>query len=426
MNFPESLDYLYGLQQFGIKLGLENIRELLERLGGPQGDYRIVHVAGTNGKGSVCACLAEILKAGGYRVGLYTSPHLHSFTERIRVNGRAITESEVARLTAELRLRAEGIPATFFEFTTALALHHFRRRKVDFAILEVGMGGRLDATNAVTPLVSVITPVCRDHARHLGSDLSSIAREKGGIIKPGIPVVVGPQPAEALAVLEETAAGCRAPLLLYDRDFTAVPCPEGGFSFHGTEFSLAELRPALPGNHQARNLSLALAVGGILRSQGVNLPEGAMRAGVERVRWPGRLEWWEGGREILLDGAHNEGGAAVLAEFLRGTPAAGVRWVVGIKGDKFPADVLGPLLPLVRALYCTSPPTEEVIPTADLVLLGRQAGVAASSFTRVGDALEAALAERGRGEIVLVAGSLFLVAAAREWLQRRFPPAKRA
>jgi dihydrofolate synthase/folylpolyglutamate synthase len=422
MNFRESLDYLYGLQRFGIKLGLDNIRALLERLGNPQGDYGIVHVGGTNGKGSVCACVAEILQAGGYRVGLYTSPHLHSFTERIRIDGKAIEEAEVARLTAELRQCSEGIPATFFEFTTALALLHFRRQKVDFAVLEVGMGGRLDATNAVSPLLSVITPVCRDHARHLGPDLRSIAREKAGIIKPRIPVVIGPQEAEARAALEEAAAAHEAPVFLYGRDFTLESLP-GVFSFRGPELDLPDLRPLLPGKHQHRNLSQALAACALLRRQGIRLPEAALRAGVERVRWPGRLEWWGGGRDILLDGAHNEGGAAVLAEYLREETIEGVRWVVGLKGDKLPGDVLGPLLPLAKSLYCTAPPVEEAVSPADLVSLGRQAGLPAAFFPDVGEALEAALAERLPGEIVLVAGSLFLVAAAREWLQRRLSPA---
>lgn len=421
MNFRESLDYLYGLQRFGIKLGLDNIRALLGRLGNPHENYGIVHVGGTNGKGSVCACLAEVLQAGGYRVGLYTSPHLHSFTERIRVDGEAIGETEAARLTAEIRLCSEGIPATFFEFTTALALHHFRRQKVDFAVLEVGMGGRLDATNAISPLLSIITPVCRDHARHLGPDLPSIAREKAGIIKPRIPVVIGPQTAEAREVMEETAAACRAPIFLYGRDFTDVSGP-GGFSFRGLGLDLPVLRPSLPGNHQHRNLSLALAAGALLRRQGVRLPEAALRAGVEEVRWPGRLEWWGGGRDILLDGAHNEGGAAVLAEYLREEQTQGVRWVVGLKGDKLPGNVLGPLLPLAKSIYCTTPTVEEAVSPADLVSLGRQAGVPAASFVEVGEALEAALAERLPGEIVLVAGSLFLVAAAREWLQWHLAP----
>ncbi|HEY7746173.1 MAG TPA: folylpolyglutamate synthase/dihydrofolate synthase family protein [Desulfuromonadales bacterium] len=415
MGYRESLDYLYGLQRFGIKLGLENIRTLLTRLGHPERDLGILHIGGSNGKGSVASTLAEILVQAGYRVGLYTSPHLHSFTERIRVNGAAIAEDEVARLVAEIRSVTEGVPATFFEFTTALALLHFHRRLVDFVVLEVGMGGRLDATNAVTPRLSVITPICRDHAEHLGGTLAAIAAEKGGIIKPGVPLVLGRQEPEALEVLLARAQQLAAPVLLCGRDFAPLPA-SGGFSYRGPGMELAELQPGLAGVHQHDNLSVALAAAGLLRGQGVDLPEAALRRGVAQVRWPGRLEWWDGGRQVLLDGAHNEGGAKVLAAYLATLGVDGIRWVVGLKGDKRPDDILGPLLPLVTALYCTVPAAESAVPPEELRRRGEAAGLAGSVHATPAAAVAAALADRRGGEIVLVAGSLFLVAAAREYL----------
>jgi dihydrofolate synthase/folylpolyglutamate synthase len=415
VGYRESLDYLYGLQRFGIKLGLENIRTLLTRLGHPERDFGILHVGGSNGKGSVAATLAEILVQAGYRVGLYTSPHLHSFTERIRVNGTAIAEDEVARLVAEIRSVADGVPATFFEFTTALALLHFRRRQVDFVVLEVGLGGRLDATNAVTPRLSVITPICRDHAEHLGGTLAAIAAEKGGIIKPGVPLVLGRQEPEALEVLLTRARQLAAPVLLCGRDFAPLPAA-GGFSYRGPGLELAELQPGLAGIHQHDNLSVALAAAGLLREQGVDLPEAALRRGVAQVRWPGRLEWWEGRRQVLLDGAHNEGGAKVLAAYLATLGAEGIRWVVALKGDKRPDDILGPLLPLVTALYCTVPAAESAVPPEELRRRGVAAGLTGSVHATPAAAVAAALADRRGSEIVLVAGSLFLVAAAREYL----------
>lgn len=418
MDYRESLDYLYGLQRFGIKLGLENIQELLARLGRPEQGYGTLHVAGSNGKGSVCAALAEILRRGGYRVGLYTSPHLHSFTERIRVNGVAITEAEVAQLTAEIREQSSGIPATFFEFTTALALLHFCRQRVDFAVLEVGMGGRLDATNAVTPLLSVITPICRDHAEHLGAGLAEIAAEKGGIIKPGVPVVIGRQAPEVLPVLEAQAQQRQAPAFLCGRDFAPVAAGDV-FAFRGMEVELEGLRPGLAGIHQHDNLALALAAAVLLRRQGVDLAATALRDGVEQVRWPGRLEWWGGERRVLLDGAHNAGGARALADYLATLPTGGVRWVVGIKGDKRPADILQPLLPHVCALYCTVPPVESALPAEELAREAMAATLPVRTYATTAQALEAALAERRGDEIVLVAGSLFLVAAAREFLQSK-------
>ncbi len=418
MDYRESLDFLYGLQRFGIKLGLENIRALLDELGHPERAYGIVHVAGTNGKGSVCACLAQILRSAGIRSGLYTSPHLHSFTERIRVDGEAICETQVAALTDAIRLRSGAVPATFFEFTTALALDYFRARQVEIAVLETGMGGRLDATNAVTPELCVITPVSRDHAVHLGETLAQIAAEKGGIIKPGVPVVMARQHPEALDVLLEIARQRQAPVSLSGRDFGWEALSGEAFSYHASGFALHGLRPVLPGRHQHENLSLAITAARLLRRDGAAIDSEALRRGVESVRWPGRLEWWGGGREILLDGAHNGGGASVLADYLKGLTHTGIRWVVGIKGDRRPEEILGPLLPEVTALYATQPPVESAVPAEDLVRFSAAAGIAVQSHPDVHSALQAALRERRPGEIVLIAGSLYLVAAARESLMK--------
>ena len=413
--FAASLDYLYGLQRFGIKLGLENIRALLQRLGRPQEAFASVHVAGSNGKGSVCAALAEIFARAGVAAGLYTSPHLHSFTERIRVAGEPITEAEVAALTAEVRERAGEIPATFFEFTTALALLYFARRQVPWAILETGMGGRLDATNAVTPRLCVITSLCRDHSGHLGTDLAAIASEKAGIIKAGVPVLCAPQPEAAQAVISARAAALAAPLFLSGRDFEVCD-GGGGLTFRGFGIELDGLRFGLAGRHQQLNLGLALAAAVLLRRQGVALPDAALRAGVAGVRWPGRLEWWRDGRSILLDGAHNEGGARVLAGYLAEQGLSGVRWVVGLKADKDADELLAPLLPLAGALYCTCPPVDAAYDPERLAAAARAAGHPATVLPEPAAALAAALADCRPGEVVLVAGSLFLVAAARDYL----------
>ncbi len=416
MDYRESLDFLYGLQRFGVKLGLQNIQALLDALEHPERSFDIVHVAGTNGKGSVCAALAQILCCAGIRNGLYTSPHLHSFTERIRIDGKAISEQDVASLSGAIRLRSAAVPFTFFEFTTALALEHFRANGVKIAVLEVGMGGRLDATNIVTPRISVITPVSRDHAAHLGESLAQIAAEKGGIIKSRVPVVIARQPPEALEVLLDLARQRHAPVFLAGRDFHFEANEDETFSYSGPAGRLQGLRPGLSGRHQHENLSVALTVAALLRLQGAALDEEALRNGISAVRWPGRLEWWGGGREILLDGAHNAGGAAVLADYLRTLSVDGIRWVVGIKGDKRPDEILAPLLPGIKALYATHPPTENTVPADELVRASRAAGVPADAYSDTQTALKAALAARRPGEIVLVAGSLFLVAAAREWL----------
>ncbi|WP_225071511.1 folylpolyglutamate synthase/dihydrofolate synthase family protein [Desulfuromonas sp. CSMB_57] len=415
MDFRQSLDYLYGLQRFGIKLGLDNIRSLLDRLGQPAAGLPILHVAGTNGKGSTAAAAASILQRSGRSTGLYTSPHLHSFTERIQINRQPIPETRVATLTAELREAGTGLPLTFFEFTTALALLYFQRQAVDAVVLEVGMGGRLDATNVVTPAVSVITPICLDHAEHLGSSLAAIAAEKAGIVKPGTPVVIGAQPPEALEVLLARCGQSGAPAVLWQRDFQCTSHAEG-FDFQGLGLQLPNLQPGLPGRHQHHNLAVAIAACSLFCAGNRPLQEQAIREGVQAVRWPGRLEWWGGRQRILLDGAHNEGGARVLADYLMDLRPGAVRWVVGMKGPRRAADLLAPLLPLVTHLYCTAPRVPEAVAPIELAELARAAGKPAEVLVSPAAALSAALADSDAGDLVLVAGSLFLVAEAREYL----------
>lgn len=418
MDYQQSLAYLFGLQRFGIKLGLVNIQTMLARLGHPERSMRIVHVAGTNGKGSVSAATALMLQSSGYRTGLYTSPHLHSFTERIRIDGEPVSEADMVALVDEIRAVVGSVPVTFFEFTTAMALLYFKRKQVGFAVLEVGMGGRLDATNAVLPDVSVITPICCDHAEHLGPDLATIAGEKAGIIKPDVPVVIAHQHPEVERVLLARATEDHAPVSLWGRDFQIAHHAEC-FDFLSSSLSLRDLSPGLAGLHQRENLAVALAVAVSLRNSGVALSEQAMRRGVENVRWPGRLEWWGGQRQVLLDGAHNHGGAEVLARYLEALGCGRVRWVVGIKGPRCAEDILGPLLPHTACLYATLPPVDQGVEPAKLVQMARQSGVPAEVYAGPVEAMARALADRREGEIVLVAGSLFLVAAVRAYLMDR-------
>ena len=416
MTPDESLAWLYGLQQFGVKLGLSNVRALLLRLDNPQRAFPCVHVAGTNGKGSVSAFLAEILRQSGLRVGLYTSPHLHSFTERVRVNGEPLATALLPALAQQVREAGAGIPATFFEATTALALLAFREAGVEVAVLETGMGGRLDATNAVAPELCLITPVSMDHQEHLGATLAEIAAEKAGIIKPAVPVVVGRQAMEAERVIAATAAGCGAPFWVAGRDYRW-----GGdhgtmwFSAPGTEVS--ELRCALPGSHQLDNYAQALAAAAWLRQKGWRLGDEALRVAGESTRWPGRLEWCGNPPVILLDGAHNAAGAAVLARYLADEVCRPVRLVAGLSGQRHPEEVLAPLAPLLRGLYATPVPGGVVsVPAGELLAWASRARVPARAFPAAEEALAAAVNERKEEEIVVVAGSLYLVAAVRERL----------
>jgi dihydrofolate synthase/folylpolyglutamate synthase len=290
-SYKDALAWLYGTQRFGIKLGLENIQRLLHELDVPGKRQRIVHVAGTNGKGSVCAMMDAICREAGYRIGLFTSPHLVTYRERVQVDGEMMGDEKVAEgLTLIRKLVASWEPhPTFFEITTALALAHFKQCACELIVLETGLGGRLDATNAVNPIVSVITPIGYDHQSWLGSSLEEIAGEKAGIIKPGIPVISATQAPAADRVIRARAAECRATLQIVSRPYTKTPV-------------------ALAGVHQRQNASLAI---GALRAGGIAVQEEAIARGLVKVNWPARFQHWD--ERTIIDGAHNPAGAEVLA-----------------------------------------------------------------------------------------------------------------
>lgn len=293
MTYKEALAWLYGTQRFGIKLGLENVQRLLRELNLPGQDQRIIHVAGTNGKGSVCAVIDSICRAAGYRTGLFTSPHLITYRERIRVNGEMIALDEVARGLSLIRdlVKAWDPHPTFFEITTALALDHFKSSKCELIVLETGLGGRLDATNALTPIVSVITPISYDHEKWLGDTLEAIAGEKAGIIKAKVPVVSAQQEPAAEKVIRARASECNAPL-----EFAAAFYDGGPKS-------------ALAGKHQQQNAVLAIAA---LAAAAVAIEDEAIARGLAGVEWPARFQRWDD--RTIIDGAHNPAGAGILVE----------------------------------------------------------------------------------------------------------------
>jgi dihydrofolate synthase / folylpolyglutamate synthase len=290
--YKDALAWLYGTQRFGIKLGLENIQRLLRELDVPAKGQRVLHVAGTNGKGSVCAMIDAVCRAQGYRTGLFTSPHLVTYRERIQVNGEMIVEEKAAEGLATIRKRVrEWEPhPTFFEITTALGLMHFKECGCEVIILETGLGGRLDATNAVEPVVSVITPIGYDHQSWLGNTLEEIAGEKAGIIQPHVPVVSAVQESAAEKVIRARAIECEAPLQIVREPYTTTPI-------------------ALTGAHQKQNAALAIAA---LQFGGVAVQEQAIVQGLAKVNWPARFQHWD--ERTIIDGAHNPSGARVLAD----------------------------------------------------------------------------------------------------------------
>jgi dihydrofolate synthase/folylpolyglutamate synthase len=407
-------------------IGLQRTAWLCAALGDPQQRYRSVHIAGTKGKGSTAALLTSVLRAAGYRVGLYTSPHLHTLRERVQVDGQPIVAGTFGQLMAELaeadaalqRAHPEWGAATAFELVTVLAFLAFARAGVDVGVIEVGLGGRLDATNVIVPDVAAITRIGYDHMAILGSTLDAIAREKAGIVKPGRPVVSSPQAQEAAAVIEAIAAARGAPLWLGGRDWEVEGSWED-FRFRCPGLELAGLALALRGAHQVENAGVALATVPWLAERGVTVPEAAIRQGLARAQWPGRLEVLRERPLVVADGAHNRESAQRLAEAI---PAI-FRWahlwlVLGVMRDKEIERIVAALAPLADALFVVEGFAPRAAP-AERLLAAWQAVAPRKpyrTFPTVAAALEAALAQAEAEDLVLVTGSLAMAAGAREAL----------
>jgi dihydrofolate synthase/folylpolyglutamate synthase len=398
----DPLSYLRSLEQFGIKFGLDNISAIVARLGHPERAFRSIHVAGTNGKGSVTAMVDAALRAAGHRSARYTSPHLVDLTERFAVDGHPVARDELAAATSVVReaieqLRADGtldVQPTFFEATTAIAFEIFRRAAVETAVLEVGLGGRLDATNVVTPAVTAIASIAFDHQQYLGTTLPEIAREKAGIIKPGVPVIVGPLPAEADRVIVEVASRCGAELI------------------RGRPEDVSGMQIGLPGVHQRANAAVALRILETLDAQGVRVPRTAIARGLAHPDWPGRLDLRRlpDGREALLDAAHNPAGAAALASYLHDWSAVEPRppLVFAAMRDKDLAAMFEVLLPAVGPLIVTRASTPRAAAPDELAAIARR--IDAARHVIVADTPRAALDAAWRlSPRIVVAGSIFLL-----------------
>ena len=433
-TYEETLAYIDQFAETGRETGhlplaqtldLLRVTQLLERLGDPQRRYPAVHIAGTKGKGSVCVLCASVLQAAGYRVGLFTSPHLQDFCERIQVNGEMIPRAAVVELVDDMRPMVAAIPnLTPFELKTALAFSYFARQGVEAAVLEVGLGGRLDATNVVWPDVAVITSLSYDHMHLLGNTLAEIAAEKGGIIKPGVPVVVAPQAPEALEVLTRIAAERKSRLILVGRDWSFQPVA------HSLEGQTFEAQPAggeplrlettLLGAHQAQNGAVACAALTVLRERGWRISPEALAEGFRTARWPGRFEVLGRSPFVIADGAHNRDSAQKLAAAVRDyLPGRRVIVVFGAARHKdvpgmFAELLAGPALS-VKHLVLTEAANFRAW---DLNDLARLAAAAAPELPRsiaapVARGLEKALELSAPEDVILVCGSLFVVAEAR-------------
>ena len=431
MLFDEALHYLLSLghETLAMKLGLENTERLLDALARPQEAFPSVQIAGTNGKGSTAAMLAAILRAAGIKTGLYTSPHLVSITERIRTDGAEIAPEEFARWATETRAAAEwveratGALPTFFEQVTAIALLAFRASDIELAILETGMGGRLDATTVARAATVAITPIALDHQEHLGQTLAAIAAEKAAIIRPGVTAIVAAaQPAEALAVIERRCRECGVSPRFAARDIETHEADERGrlrATFRTPQGVYENVRLSLRGRHQLANASVAIAIAESLRERGFQIPRASIVAGLEQAEHAGRLELLPGSPPLLLDGAHNAASARVLGEYLAEFVRPPLTLVFGAMRDKDLNEIAAPLFSLAHRIILTQPRNPRA---ASLAALAQAVppGFDSSKITHaptVAEALHRARELSPPDGTICITGSLYLVGEAKRNLK---------
>ena len=426
-DYQESLGYLAKLTTFGINLGLERIQELLKRLGNPEKTLRVIHVGGTNGKGSTTVMIARILQEAGYNVGAFTSPHMHDWRERMVINSQMIPKEKVLEAIRRVRPYLEAMVAegfehpTEFEVSTALAFLYFAEEKVDFALIEVGLGGAIDSTNVVSPLISVLTNIGMDHMDYLGNDLISIAKVKAGIIKPHSVVVTASVDQDVIDVFREQAKAVNVPLWLVGEDVRWTSTWSGEleqeFDLQGMNANYSKLRLSLTGLHQLRNAATAVTVCELLQSQfSAQIPVQAIYEGLRKVKWPGRLELLSQKPKILLDGAHNTDGAKTLALALPLYTRDHLILCLGMLADKEREKVVNMLAPLADEIIITRPNSPRA---GDWRALGSLAEEHGKPVTCIEDPKEAviyALSRLKERDMLCVTGSIYMLADARQAL----------
>lgn len=430
MNYNQALEYIYRAYKFGSKLGLENITDLLNRLGNPQYKFKYIHVAGTNGKGSVTSMIAHILHEAGYKVGMFTSPYLENFTERIQINLKEMPREDLGAVTEIVKEKVEEMVAegrnhpTVFEIITAIGLVYFAKQQVDMAVVEVGLGGRFDATNVVDkPLLSVITSIGFDHMDVLGNTLGEIAFEKAGIIKPGRPVVTYPQLSEAISVLRQVSKDRNA--LLYEVFPDQINVKESSlegnfFDFRYKDREYKDLRLNLIGEHQLLNAATALTAIEVVRGLGVLVPETSIYQGLARTKWPGRLEKVYQNPLIIIDGAHNAAGASALADTIsKYFDKEEVTLVLGILNDKEVDAVVSKVCPLAHTTVTTKPDNPRAMDPEQLSSKALEYCDRVITEPKIPDAIDKAIDIAGHQGVVLICGSLYLAGTARTHIKSK-------
>lgn len=411
MTPQEGLAYLAALSPSHIKMGLDRVRDALERLGNPQLRVPALHVAGTNGKGSTCAIAASCLRIR-YRTGLYTSPHLVRPNERIQIDGEEIDDETFGRRIAEVLAALGAHELTYFEFITVVAFWHFAQERVDIAVLETGLGGRLDATTACVPLVTCITSIDFDHQEYLGHTLEAIASEKAGIVKPGVPLISSRQPAAALAALQRAAG---VAIRVEGKDFNVEPQSDGCLKYRGVQMECGDLCLGLKGPHQRQNLAVALAC--LESLAGFPLSTDDLKQGVRLARWPGRFEIVGDQPLVVLDGAHNPAGVRALVGALEAeVPRRPIHLVFGVVADKDSEPMMRALFPRAAKVYLTPVGSPRSKDPKDYEALARQLAADVALYSSAGAALAAACQGAPKEGVIVVAGSLFLIGQLRPQL----------
>jgi dihydrofolate synthase/folylpolyglutamate synthase len=416
-SYKESLSWLYSLQKYGIKFGLSKTTNLLQTFGNPHHNQLYIHIAGTNGKGSVGAMLEAILVRAGLKVGFYTSPHLVSFTERFRINRESIPKDTAASLIKEVQaVINHKEPPTFFEFTTAMTLLHFFREGIDIGIIEAGMGGRLDATNVITPMVSIITTIGVDHQHFLGDTATAIAHEKGGIIKEGVDLVTAVNQPSVVKLFETICRKLNAPFWRVGRHARYRRLPSGLLGYYGLQKRFTNLKVGLKGGFQYKNAAIALLAVELLNRKGIAVSDDAIQFGLADPLWPGRLEVVSSEPTIILDGAHNPSAMRSLARAIANDfDFDNLILVIGIMDDKDIKGILAEIVPLAHRVIYTRPAYYRAADPQRLMDSAKKYGKKGEIQVPLSTAIEKARDVAGRRDMIVITGSLFTVGEAKSY-----------
>lgn len=419
-RYSKCIKTMYGLRRFGIKLGLSTIKSMMQGLGNPQDSYSCIHVAGTNGKGSIASSLASILKESNYRVGLYTSPHLVRFNERIRINNQSVSDKNIVEAYEALKNVSTGNrEPTFFEYSTAMALYEFGKQKVDWAVIETGMGGRLDATNIIKPALTIISNISLEHRMYLGNTIKEIAGEKGGIIKNKIPVVTGAKQKSAVSTLKDIARKKSAPFFHFGDEFKVRRNKNNKFTYYGIKNTWRNLHTGLQGNHQIDNAGLVLAACELLNKSKAEISLKSIRRGLEKNYWPGRLEIVSDNPLIILDGAHNLIATRRLVKYLsKNLSRRKITLVAGILDDKPYSSMIKTLCSVCYRAILTQPRINRALLPEKLYLAAKEVISDIKIIPDVSHAIKHAIETTPENDAICIAGSLYLVGEAIEYFEQ--------